>query len=71
MDFKSLVKISFLVILKDNRIFYLSYLFIFSSRYMLAYMWDEWKWSLDLSEPADFRYEIFIQGVNHYRYICF
>lgn len=34
MDFKSLVKISFLVILKDNRIFYLSYLFIYSSRYI-------------------------------------
>lgn len=60
MDFKSLVKILFLVILKDNRIFYLLYLFIFFSRYMLVYMWDEWKWSLDFLEFVDFRYEIFI-----------
>lgn len=38
MDFKSLVKILFLVILKDNRIFYLLYLFIFFSWYICWYI---------------------------------
>lgn len=27
---------------------------------MLAYMWDEWKWSLDLSEPADSSFKVSI-----------